>query len=105
MGLVTTYLNAKKDKLGTKVKITVNGQVYLGEMFEGVRIDYEESTLPKGFTVYGTRHSDTEWNVPVTISRGYPLVNFFGTFVGPKALDSVLVNETDIDKYDDYEED
>ena len=100
MALVATYQQAKKDKLGIKVILNICGQSYLGEMFEGIRID-RASKLPKGQTVYGTRHGDSEWDIPFSISRGYPLVNFFGTFVGPKSLESILTEETDIDQYID----
>lgn len=91
-----SLFNAERLNYGRPYTITVAGKRYTGTLFEGHRIT---TIYKKSLHAYGLRHPDDDWSEPATVSPGYPLVNFFGTFLTKKEIP--ISQETDIDGWEE----
>lgn len=91
--MTISLFNAERLHYGRNYAITVNGKRHKGILYEDCRIT---EVYVKSAHAYGLRHADDDWCEPVSISNGYPMVNFFGTFITKDNI--VLERETDIEK-------
>ena len=90
--MTISLFNAERLRHGRNVSIILGKKKYPGTLYEDCRIT---EIYKKSLHAYGMRHPDDDWSVPATVSPGYPMVNFFGTFITKKALP--IDKETDID--------
>lgn len=91
-----SLFNAERLRYGRDCAVTINGKKYKGVLYENCRIT---EVYRKGLHAYGMRHPDDDMSEPATVAPGYPLVNFFGTFVTNKPLP--IEKETDIESWED----
>jgi hypothetical protein len=91
--MTISLFNAERLNYGRPFTITIGGKEYKGTFFEDCRI----SEIYKNAHAYGIRHSDEDLCEPVSVAKGYPMVNFFGTFITKKPLP--IERETDIDSW------
>lgn len=96
--MTISLFNAERLRYGRNYEITVNGKTYKGVLYEDCRIT---EVYKKSLHAYGMRHPDDDWGAPASISLGYPLVNFFGTFITKKALP--ITEETDIEDWNELD--
>lgn len=94
--MTTSLFNAERLRYGRDYAIVVDGKKYKGILYEDIRIT---EIYRKGLHAYGLRHPDDDWCVPASISTGYPMVNFFGTFITNKPVP--LTEETDIESWEE----
>lgn len=94
--MTISLFNAERLHYGRRYAITVNGKRYTGTLYEDYRIT---EIYRKSAHVYGLRHPDDNWCEPATVSKGYPLVNFFGTFISDKPIK--IEKETEIDFWEE----
>lgn len=94
--MTISLFNAERLHYGRDYKITVNGKTYKGILYEDCRIT---EVYKKSLHAYGMRHPDDDWSEPATVAPGYPIVNFFGTFITNKPLP--IERETDIDSWEE----
>ena len=92
--MVISLFNAERLHYGSELELDINGKTYKGILYEDCRIT---EVYRKNLFVYGLRHGDDDWGRPASISNGYPLVNFFGTFITKKEIP--ITEETDIEDY------
>ena len=90
--MTISLFNAERLRHGRNVSIILGKKKYPGTLYEDCRIT---EIYKKSLHAYGMRHPDDDWSVPATVAPGYPMVNFFGTFITKKALP--IDKETDID--------
>ena len=90
--MVISLFNAERLRHGRNVSIILGKKKYSGTLYEDCRIT---EIYKKSLHAYGMRHPDDDWSVPATVAPGYPMVNFFGTFITKKHLP--IDKETDID--------
>lgn len=96
--MTISLFNAERLHYGRNFEITVNGKTYKGILYEDCRIT---EVYKKSLHAYGMRHPDDAWDEPATISPGYPMVNFFGTFITNKELP--ITEETDIEDWNELD--
>ncbi len=94
--MTISLFNAERLRYGRSYAVTVGGKTYKGILYEDCRIT---EIYKKGLHAYGMRHPDDDMCVPATVAPGYPIVNFFGTFVTKKPLP--ITKETDIEDYNE----
>lgn len=94
--MTISLFNAERLHYGRDYAITINGKKYKGVLYEDCRII---EVYRKGLHTYGMRHPDDDMSVPATVCPGYPMVNFFGTFVTNKPLP--ISEETDIESWEE----
>lgn len=92
--MTISLFNAEKLRYGRNFQITIGRKAYKGVLFEDCRLT---EIYRKSAHVYGMRHPDDDMCVPASISTGYPLVNFFGSFVTKKPIP--LTAETTISSW------
>lgn len=92
--MVISLFNAESLHKGRDFSITVKGKDYKGILFEDCRIT---EVYKKNLHAYGLRHPDDDMSEPASVAPGYPMVNFFGTFITKKPLP--ITEETDIDNW------
>lgn len=102
--MVFNYENEKFYKAElTLVNPTTNAIRKVNGLFCDVRISKE--SVPEGKEWYQIRHSDFDWDDPVSLKRGCVVVNFCGTFICDPIAEMKLGDEWDIDSYEiDYTE-
>ena len=91
-----SLFNAERLHYGRDYEIVVNGKTYKGILYEDCRIT---EVYKKNIHAYGIRHTDDDWSEPASIAPGYPMVNFFGTFITNKALP--IEKETEIEDWNE----
>ena len=94
--MVISLFNADKLGYGRKFTIKVNGKKHKGTLYEDCRVT---EIYKKNLNAYGMRHPDDAWDEPATVATGYPLVNFFGTFITKKPIP--ITKETDIESWEE----
>ena len=94
--MTISLFNAERLHYGRDYAITINGKKYKGVLYEDCRII---EVYRKGLHTYGMRHPDDDMSVPATVCPGYPMVNFFGTFVTNKPLP--IEEETEIESWEE----
>ena len=92
--MVISLFNAERLRYGREFSIVVNGKRHNGILYEDCRIT---EIYKKNLHAYGMRHPDDSWCEPGTVSPGYPLVNFFGTFITKKPIP--IKEETEIESW------
>ncbi len=76
---------SKKDMWSIRLRDDSTGEIYTGEYVD-MRLKHE--TIPSGLHAYNCRHGDNgNWVDPVTIEKGFVLVNFAGTFLSDKEIE------------------
>lgn len=93
--MVISLFNAERLRYGRNYSITIKEKTYKGILYEDCRIT---EVYRKSLRAYGLRHPDDNMCEPCSIATGYPLVNFFGTFITKK--DIPITEETEIDNWD-----
>lgn len=93
--MVIDLFKAERLNYGTPYVLTINGKKYKGILFEDCRITCVHK---KNTYAYGLRHFEDDLSAPASITLGYPLVNFFGTFITKKEIP--ITEETDIEDWD-----
>ena len=93
--MTISLFNAERLHYGRPLTITIDGKKYKGILYEDCRI---KEVYRKNLHAYGLRHPDDDWSVPASIATGYPMVNFFGTFITDKQIP--ITEETDIDSWE-----
>ncbi len=96
--MVISLFNAERLGYGRPFSVTFGGKTYKGTLYEDCRIT---EVYKKNVHTYGMRHPDDAWDEPASVSPGYPLVNFFGTFVTNKPLS--IEEETDVESWEEAE--
>jgi hypothetical protein len=94
--MVVSLFNAERLGYGRDFAIVLNGKKYTGTLYEDCRIT---EVYKKTVHAYGMRHPDDAWDEPISVAPGYPLVNFFGTFVTKNPLP--IKEETDIESWEE----
>ena len=94
--MTISLFNAERLRYGRDYAITINGKKSKGVLYEDCRII---EVYRKGLHTYGLRHPDDDMSVPATVCPGYPMVNFFGTFVTNKPLP--IEEETEIESWEE----
>ena len=94
--MTISLFNAERLHYGRNFQITINGKKYNGILFEDCRVT---EVYKKSLHTYGMRHPDDDMSVPATVCPGYPMVNFFGTFITKKALP--ITEETEIEDWNE----
>lgn len=94
--MTISLFNAERLNYGRPFTITIGGKEYKGTFYEDCRIT---EVYKKSLHAYGIRHSDEDFCEPASVAPGYPMVNFFGTFVTKKPLP--IEQETNIDSWDE----
>lgn len=96
--MTISLFNAERLHYGRNYEITVNGKTYKGILYEDCRIT---EVYKKSLHAYGIRHADDDWSEPASIATGYPMVNFFGTFITNKVLP--IEKETEIEDWNELD--
>ena len=94
--MTISLFNAEALHYGRNYSIEVGGKTYKGILYEDCRIT---EIYRKSLHAYGLRHPDDDWGAPASISLGYPLVNFFGTFITNTPIP--IEEETEITDYNE----
>lgn len=92
--MTISLFNAEQLRYGRPFTITVSGKDYPGILYEDCRLT---EIYRKTVHAYGLRHPDDDMCVPATVATGYPMVNFFGTFVTRKTIP--ITEETELDSF------
>ena len=93
-----SLFNAERLRYGRNYAITLGKKTYKGILYEDCRIT---ELYRKSDHAYGLRHPDDDMCVPASIAPGYPIVNFFGTFITKKPIP--ISSETDIDNWQELQ--
>lgn len=96
--MTISLFNAERLRYGRPFTIVLNGKKHKGILYEDCRIT---EVYRKGLHAYGMRHPDDDMSEPATVAPGYPLVNFFGTFITNKPLP--IEKETDIEDWNELD--
>ena len=96
--MTISLFNAERLHYGRNYEITANGKTYKGILYEDCRIT---EVYKKSLHAYGIRHTEDDWSEPASITAGYPMVNFLGTFITNKALP--ITEETEIDDWNELD--
>ena len=92
--MIISLFNAERLGKGREFVIRVNGKDHKGVLYEDCRIT---ELYRKNAHAYGMCHPDDDWSEPATVAPGFPLVNFFGTFVTKKPIP--IEKETDLESW------